>query len=201
MVAVRLTAGIQRTICAYIRSGAYPEIAAAAAGVDVATFRHWRALGTRRKARKIYKEFVAAVAVASAEARVAAELGVFKDDPKTWLTKGPGRETQDAAGWSGVVRPLLALSDNRTINLLADPGASAILTMLLAALVPYPEARKAVIAALNKGAAPALEDRHEVPLGPTPAAGRRRAAPGPVDPDDAAPHDPHLPTHPPQSSD
>ena len=99
-----------------------------------------------------YRELVAAVAAAAAQARVTAELACFTEDPKTWLTKGPGRETAETPGWSGVVRPVVALTDNRSVNLLTDPTSSAILTMLLAALAPYPEARRAAIDALNQSA-------------------------------------------------
>ena len=147
--APRLTPEIVRTITAYIRSGAYPAVAAEAAGVDAATFAHWMQLGAKRRGPRRYRELRAAVVAAAAQARVTAELAVFADDPRTWLTKGPGREREGAAGWSGVVKPLVALTENKTVNLMADPAAAALLTMLLAALAPYPEARRAAIDALN----------------------------------------------------
>ena len=158
--AAALTPEIQRTIVAYIRAGAYPAVAAEAAGVSAALFREWMERGAGRRATTRYREFRAAVVEAAAQARVTAELACFQDDPKTWLTKGPGRETQETPGWSGVVRPVVALTDNRSVNLLTDPTSSAILTMLLAALAPFPEARRAAIDALNqssrKPAIPAL---------------------------------------------
>lgn len=146
---IKLTAAVQRDIVAFVRAGAYPGTAAEAAGVPQEVFRHWMELGAKRRGPKRYRAFRAAVVEAAAQARVTAELAVFQDDPKTWLTKGPGRETADTPGWSGVVRPVVALTDNRSVNLLADPMASALLTMLLAALTPFPEARRAAIEALN----------------------------------------------------
>ncbi len=107
--------------------------------------------GAARRAAARYKAFRAAVIEASAQARVTAELACFQDDPKTWLTKGPGRETAETPGWSGVVRPVVALTDNRSVNLLTDPTSSALLTMLLAALAPYPDARRAAIDASEWG--------------------------------------------------
>ena len=148
--AARMTPEVQRTIAAYIRAGAYPHTAAEAAGVPAAVFRSWMEHGAGRRGRAVYRTFHAAVTEAAAQARVTAELATFQDDPKTWLTKGPGRETQDTPGWSGVVRPVVALTDNRSVNLLTDPTSSAILTMLLAALALFPEARRAAIDALNQ---------------------------------------------------
>ncbi len=160
------SAGVQRTIAAYVRAGAYPAVAAEAAGVPAAVFRAWMERGAGRRARAAYRAFRAAVIEASAQARVTAELACFTDDPKTWLTKGPGRETAETPGWSGVVRPVVALTDNRSVNLLTDPTSSALLTMMLAALAPYPEARRALIEALN-GAAP---KPRVIPALPAPAA-------------------------------
>ncbi len=151
--AIKLSADLQRTIAAYVRSGAYPGTAAEAAGVPREVFAQWMELGGKRRGPRRYREFRRAITEAAAQARVAAELAVFQDDPRTWLTKGPGRETADTPGWSGVVRPVVALTDNRSVNLLADPSASALLTMLLAALAPFPEARRAAIDALNGAAA------------------------------------------------
>jgi hypothetical protein len=159
--APKLTDAIERTITAYIRAGAYPTVAAEAAGIASETFSHWMALGAKKRGPRRYRAFHAAVRAAAAQARVAAELAVFTNDPRTWLTKGPGRETQETPGWSGVVRPVVALTDNRSVNLLADPGASALLTMLLAALAPYPDARRAAIDALN-GVAPAAAGRRVI---------------------------------------
>jgi hypothetical protein len=147
--APKLTAEIQRTIVAYIRSGAYPGTAAEAAGIPSEVFRQWMLLGSKRRGPRRFRSFRLAVSEAAAQARVTAELAVFTDDPRTWLTKGPGRETADTPGWSGVVRPVVALTDNRSVNLMADPASSALLTMLLAALSPFPDARRAAIDALN----------------------------------------------------
>ncbi len=158
---------VQRTIVAYVRAGAYPAVAAEAAGVSAATFRAWMQRGAARRAAAKYRDFRAAVIEASAQARVTAELACFADDPKTWLTKGPGRETAETPGWSGVVRPVVALTDNRSVNLLTDPTSSALLTMLLAALSPFPDARRAAIDALNGAAAPAPR---VIPALPPPAA-------------------------------
>ena len=122
---VQVTPEVVRTIVAYIRAGAYPSVAAAAAGVPAAVFRAWLDRGSKPRAARKYRDLVAAVAAAAAQARVTAELACFQDDPKTWLTKGPGRETAETPGWSGVVRPVVALTDNRSVNLLTDPVSSA----------------------------------------------------------------------------
>ena len=184
----RLTPEIQRTIVAFIRAGAYPHTAAEAAGIPAALFRSWMEAGAKRKGRAVYRGFRAAVTEAAAQARVTAELACFTDDPKTWLTKGPGRETAETPGWSGVVRPVVALTDNRSVNLLTDPTSSALLTMLLGALSPFPEARRAAIDALN-GAA----ERKVIPALPGPEASSRAHAGGASRPPPPAPPPPHNP--------
>jgi hypothetical protein len=47
-----------------------------------------------------------------------------------------------------VVKPIVNV-DNRQINMLSDPTANALLTLLFEALTPFPDARKAVADALN----------------------------------------------------
>jgi hypothetical protein len=73
---------------------------------------------------------------------------VFDEDPKTWLTRGPGKDAPGRPGWSGVVKPIINV-DNRQVNMLQDPTANALLTLLFEALTPFPDARKAVADALN----------------------------------------------------
>ena len=61
------SAGVQRTIAAYVRAGAYPAVAAEAAGVPAAVFRSWMERGAKRGARAAYRAFRAAVIEASAQ--------------------------------------------------------------------------------------------------------------------------------------
>src|SRR5262249_30880288 len=138
---------------AYIRAGAYPHVASAAAGLDPAVFAEWMRKGEKRRAVKAYREVAAAVRLAAAQARLVAEMEGLKTDPRTWLTEGPGKDAPGSAGWSGVVKPIVAVDNSKTVNLLADPSSAALISLLLAALAPYPEARKAAVAALN-GEAP-----------------------------------------------
>lgn len=154
MAEVTLTPALQSSITAFIRAGAFADVAAEASGVPVGLFHHWLQIGKKRRGPRKYRLFRQAVHTAQAQARVKAEMTCLQDDPKTWLTKGPGKETPERPGWSGVVKPLLAVSDNRTVNLLADPGSAALIQLLLAALSPYPEARKAAIAAMNGSPGP-----------------------------------------------
>ena len=135
-----------------MRAGADPAVAAEAAGVDADLFARWLKIGEGRRAPRAYRDLVGAIRTAAARARVAAELAVHADDPKIWLTRGPGKERPHSPGWSAVVKPLVTV-DNRTVNLLADSTAAAMIEVMLAALAAHPEARKDVLAALN-GEAP-----------------------------------------------
>src|SRR5262249_33979079 len=76
-----------------IRSGAYPQVAAEAAGVHRKVFLAWLGRGERPKAREPYRSFAAEVRQAAAMSRVKAETDLREKDPRFWLKHGPGRET------------------------------------------------------------------------------------------------------------
>lgn len=99
----KLTQEVQETICVYIRSGAYDWVAAEAAGISSSTFYRWMQEGERRSSGK-YRDFYEAVRQARAQARVAAEIEVRREQPARWLTKGPGRDRPGEPGWGD--RPL-----------------------------------------------------------------------------------------------
>jgi hypothetical protein len=140
----RLTPEIQSSICAYIRSGAFPHIAAEAAGVPQEVFDDWLRIGSAgKKSPRRYRRFASAVKQAMAHVRLRAEIRVLDADPKTWLTQGPGRHRARRPGWSGMVRPTEE-ADDQTPNLLADPALSRLMARLSEVLAPFPEARKAV---------------------------------------------------------
>jgi hypothetical protein len=100
---ISLTPEIQLTIVAYIRAGAFAHVAAQAAGVPPRTFFDWMARGesrhpTRRPTRKL-RAFAQAVRRAQAEARIGAEVRVYKENPARWLSYA-ARSTSDQDGWS-----------------------------------------------------------------------------------------------------
>jgi hypothetical protein len=142
----RLTAALGQQLCAYIRAGGYPAVAAEAAGVPARVFRRWLARGRRKGAAEPYRSFARAVREAAAQARVRAEIAALKKDAMGWLKCGPGRETGAAPGWSQPVRAKGGVG--RRANPLLLPEVSRLLEKLLAALAPFPEARAAAAAAL-----------------------------------------------------
>ncbi|MBL8799670.1 MAG: hypothetical protein JNM56_37655 [Planctomycetia bacterium] len=144
---LKLDAKIQETICSFIRAGGFPHIAAEAAGVPRAVFESWLARGQRPEARGNYRSLFLAVEQARAQARLAAEIEVFKADPTAWLKSGPGKETETNPGWTTTVKPKIT-QDNRTVNLLLAPEMQGLFAAILQILAPYPEARTAVAQAL-----------------------------------------------------
>jgi hypothetical protein len=147
--AITLTAELQTQICAFVRAGGYPHVAAEAAGVPRAVFEDWmhRGATTTTGARK-FRHFRAAVLQALAQARLAAEIKAFQDEPLAWLKSGPGKETADnRPGWSSAVKPVIN-ETNQTINLLLAPEMQGVFAALLQVLSPFPEARAAVAQAL-----------------------------------------------------
>ena len=86
----------------YTRAGAYDHVAAQAAGIDPSTLRRWMERGAQ--GRQPFRDFAHDVAQARAQARVAAEIEVRRDQPLAWLRYGPGRERPGAPGWTQSVQ-------------------------------------------------------------------------------------------------
>jgi len=81
----------------------FDHVAAEAAGVSARTFRYWMARGEGRSpggpARPRLKAFAADVNRARAEVRLAAEIRVYREDPKHWLSR-VARTKPDREGWT-----------------------------------------------------------------------------------------------------
>jgi hypothetical protein len=143
---IPLTPAIVQQIVAGIRAGAYPHVAAEAAGVPAATFADWLQRGEQNHRR--YREFAAQVRQAQAQARLKAEIDARAADPRFWLRHGPGKETPEVPGWTQPVKVL-----HRAASPGDDPFGSAewalLWTTILAALQDFPDARRALAAAVE----------------------------------------------------
>ncbi len=95
----KLTPDVHREIVAFVRAGAFDWVAAEAAGVSKSTFYRWLQRG-ESDARGIYHEFWSDIRQARAQARVAAEAEVRRDNPLAWLRYGPGRARPEEPGWT-----------------------------------------------------------------------------------------------------
>jgi hypothetical protein len=144
----RLTPPVRSRIVSAIHAGAYPHVAAQANGIPCELFDAWLQRGTQSGAREPYASFARDVHIGVALARLKAESEVFQKDPKVWLEHGPGRETGHSPGWSSPVKPAEQESNDR--NPFLDPALMNLFRSLLAALVPYPEARLHVADTLMK---------------------------------------------------
>jgi hypothetical protein len=102
---VRLTAQIQAQIVGFIRAGAYAHVAAQAAGVPERTFHEWCERGEgRHPSRPPTSEleaFAREVRIAQAEARATAEIRVFREHPRYWLSH-VARSRPESEGWTQV---------------------------------------------------------------------------------------------------
>ena len=135
------TPELQQRICAFIRAGGFPRVAAEAAGVPAGVFERWLRRGKRRRAPECYRAFAAAVAEARAQARLAAELQVFDKRPLDWLKCGPGRETRSDPGWASAPKPVAGGAAAGDWS--QQPEILAVFQKLQEALAPFPEARAA----------------------------------------------------------
>lgn len=144
----KLTAELAEKICLRIRRGCFPAIAAESCGLGQTTFYRWMQEGRGSKARKRFREFRKQVLRAGAEARVAVECRIFRDDPFTWLRSGPGRKD-----WGNKADLSLEVSNapDSTAPAASGPGAVKDFSRILTLLERYgmlqpPDAGKAAFA-------------------------------------------------------
>ena len=118
---LKLTAEVQHQILSFVRAGSYDWVAAEAAGISKSTFYRWMRQG-EQAADGIYFDFHGEVRQARAQARVAAEAEVRRDNPLAWLRYGPGRQRPGEPGWTES-RELLG-QDGGPVRFTLDPGGS-----------------------------------------------------------------------------
>jgi hypothetical protein len=150
-----LTATLQASICAYIRAGGFPHVAAEAAGLPREVFERWLRKGQEGKGGPKYRHFFEAVQQAQAQARLGAEVAALNDKPMDWLKSGPGKATADA-GWTSAARP--QANPSVEANPFLQPQMQEMFRFLLDVLAPFPEARAAVAQAIAEQD-PALRQR------------------------------------------
>src|SRR5689334_12924346 len=144
----RLTPEVQQQVCALIRAGGFPDSSAEAVGIPAEVFRRWLRYGQSRRPNPLYRNFLLAVRQAQGHARVLAEHAAHDDRPLDWLKNGPGKETARLPGWTSPVKPATL---PRKEGGLSARRAQELITVLLRALVPFPEARVALAETLREG--------------------------------------------------
>ena len=117
----KLTPELQHQILSFVRAGSYDWIAAEAAGISKTTFYRWMRQG-EDAGSGIYHDFRQEVRQARAQARVAAEAEVRRDNPLAWLRYGPGRERPGEPGWTES-REILG-QDGGPVKITLDLGGS-----------------------------------------------------------------------------
>lgn len=160
----KLNAGVIRSIAAYIRAGGYPHVAAEAAGIPRDVYTDWLTQGEPgKKARgsALAKSLWTEVLKATAQARLAAEIKAFTEEPLAWLKSGPGKERAKNPGWSATVKPVHN-ENNTQVNLLLAPEMQSVFAAILQILGPWPDARIALASALGAPSAlpPILIETH-----------------------------------------
>ncbi len=135
----RLTIELQALICRYILSGAYPHVAAEAAGLPRDVFLRWY-----RKRRG----FRVAIQQAHAQARLGAEARAMTKDPLAWLKCGPGKDAPEAPGWTNPPRAQNQAA--QASRLLERRETQQMIALLLSVLEPFPEVRLAVAEAIDR---------------------------------------------------
>ena len=155
-----LTPETHRSIVAAIRAGAYDWVAAQANGIDKNTFMAWMRRGERERIEP-FLSFRNDVLAARAQARLSAEIEVRKDQPFAWLRYGPGREREDAPGWTESKE----VRHSGSLAVIQSEEWLRIAAALDLALRPFPEARLAVARTLQ-GLQTAENEDEDVPTHP-----------------------------------
>ncbi len=133
-------------VLAYIRQGGFPFVAADAAGVPPDLLHTWLRRGEAQGAREPLRGFAGALRQAIAQARLLSELAVCKQDPKFWLSHGPGKETLESGGWTTPVRPM----DHKEPARDTAQEIRMLCSWMLETLTPFPEARALVAQRLTR---------------------------------------------------
>ncbi len=134
-----------------IQGGAFPHVAAEAAGVPTEVFHDWLERGSQPGAREPYRSLAERVRHAHGHARCMAEIDLHKKNSRAWLLNGPGKNSDHLPGWSAPVKGQ-PKPEKRTVNVLTEPQMQTLLATLLETLAPFPEARAALAKALAKQA-------------------------------------------------
>jgi hypothetical protein len=144
----RLTVGLIKDIAQRVQLGAFPHVAAEAAGVPAELFHQWMEWGSGPAARQPYRDLAERVRHAHGFARCNAEIHLCRTDPKAWLLNGPGKDSDSLPGWT---TPIKGDAKSNAADVLPESQMQALVASLLEALAPYPEARAALAAALEGG--------------------------------------------------
>ena len=149
----RLTPQLIRDLSERIKGGAFEQVAAESLGVPFDLYQRWLARGRQPRGPRRCRELVRAVRQAKAHARLMAEMDLRANAPKVWLLHGPGKETASLPGWSTPSRAHAA-DPKAPFDPLQHPEVVALFKAIDEALVPFPEARAAVLRVVNAAAIP-----------------------------------------------
>ena len=132
-----ITAQYVHDVASFVRAGGFPAVASEAAGIPAFVFDEWLRLAERRSKNPLYRMLRESVRTAAAEARLSAEITLFKNKPETWLRYGPGKETPTQPGWSQAAKPVPR--DNGPPNAAESPEYRNLVRATMQVLTPHPE--------------------------------------------------------------
>jgi len=145
----QLTDELINKMCAHIRKGTFPHVAAELEGIPPEELERWMRIGRKTKCRPVFKNLVRQIRIANAFARFTAESAMLTDNPKDWLMSGPGKETKDLPGWTRPPTPKkIQINQEKAINV-GHPAIAGVVQMILEALQDLPEARTRVASILS----------------------------------------------------
>src|SRR5262249_52469674 len=132
-----------------IKAGAFEHVAVESLGIPWELYQRWLKRGEGPKAQEPFLALHRAVRQAKAHARLMAEVQMRTDNPKVWLTQGPGKETDALPGWTAPVKATVPKQNTSRPGDL-QPELLQLFSLILEVLSPFPEARKAVAEVLTQ---------------------------------------------------
>ena len=127
----------RRKILTYIRAGVFDHVAAQAVGISPRTFRDWIARGEGRGQRPATPElarFAREVRAAKADARIAAEVRVYREQPAYWLSRA-ARTREATEGWTEPAEGDPAERSMRRVQAMSDEELAREIERIKARLV------------------------------------------------------------------
>jgi hypothetical protein len=144
-----LTTENEAKILRSIRGGAFPHVAAEAAGIPRTYFEKYLEQGSVARARAQLRQFADEVRQAIALARLKGEMTVLHKKEECWLRYSPGKGSAEVPGWTQAPKAI-PTHDVRKINLLASEDMKFLLPLLKKVLAPFPDALAQFTNALDR---------------------------------------------------
>ena len=150
--AYKITEHFVNEVAKFIRAGGFPATASEAAGVPAAVFDDWLRRAERARRNSLFRKLRDDVRIAAAQARLTAEIEVFKKKQVDWLLHGPGKDTSATPGWSQPPRSVERAAE--AVDAADSPTIHRLFCLLAKKMEAFPDALRVLVECLRDCAIP-----------------------------------------------